>query len=157
MAIAVLGAAVVWACTGSEKEIESGRQYMSTVYNDTTTETFGRTARTITGMLVEKTGGTVRFRIHTNEDQLVSKVDLTLHSASKRGQRPVTQIATMPNGTLPLMGNSVAFLEQLLRRARGGWRQREHPGDARGRESGARGGHDDSQRERLGDAPRARD
>jgi len=117
-AAGVLAIALAAACASDEQEIESDRRYVSTVYNDTVLETFGRTSRTITGMLIEKCGDTVRFRIHTNADALVSKVDLTLHPSSRRGQRPATQIVAMPKGTLPLMQNSVAFLEQYLRRAR---------------------------------------
>ena len=118
-AAGVLALALAAACATKEKEIESDRRYISTVYNDTIVESFGRTSRTITGLLVEKSGDTVRFRVHTKADALVSTVDLTLHAASRRGQRPVTQIVTMPTGTLPLMQNSVAFLEQYLRRDEG--------------------------------------
>jgi hypothetical protein len=117
-AAGVLAIALAAACASEEKEIKADRRYVSTVYNDTVLETFGRTTRTITGMLIEKSGDTVRFRIHTNADALVSNVDLTLHPSSQRGQRPATRIVTMPKGTLPLMQNSVAFLEQYLRRAR---------------------------------------
>ena len=117
-AAGVLALALAAACATEEKEIEPDRRYISTVYNDTIVESFGRTSRTITGMLIEKSGDTVRFRVHTKADALVSTVDLTLHPASRRGQRPATQIVTMPTGTLPLMQNSVAFLEQYLRRAR---------------------------------------
>ena len=117
-ALGALAVAVAAACATDEKAIESDRRYISTVYNDTVVETFGRTSRTITGMLIEKSGDTVRFRIHTKGDALVSQVDLTLHPSSQRGQRPATQIVSMPKGTLPLMQNSVAFLEQFLRRAR---------------------------------------
>jgi hypothetical protein len=116
--LAVIGALVVVACSKPEKQLESGRRYMSVTYNDTTVESFGRTDRAITGVLVERSSDSVRFRIHTTPDALVSMVDITLHPATERGERPRTRRIGMPKGTLPIMGSSVAFLEQLVRRAR---------------------------------------
>jgi len=116
--LAVIGALVVVACSKPEKQLESGRRYMSITYNDTTVESFGRTDRAITGVLVERSSDSVRFRIHTTPDALVSMVDITLHPATERGERPRTRRIGMPKGTLPIMGSSVAFLEQLVRRAR---------------------------------------
>jgi hypothetical protein len=106
------------ACSKPEKQLESGRQYMSITYNDTTVESFGRTDRAITGVFMERSSDSVRFRIHTSPDALVSMVDITLHPATERGERPRTRRIGMPKGTLPVMATSVAFLEQLLRRAR---------------------------------------
>jgi len=116
--LAVIVALVVVACSKPEKQLESGRRYMSVTYNDTTVESFGRTDRAITGVLVERSSDSVRFRIHTTPDALVSMVDITLHPATERGERPRTRRIGMPKGTLPIMGSSVAFLEQLVRRAR---------------------------------------
>jgi len=116
--LAVIAALVVVACSTPEKQLESGRRYMSITYNDTTVESFGRTDRAITGVLVERSSDSVRFRIHTTPDALVSMVDITLHPATERGERPRTRRIGMPKGTLPIMGSSVAFLEQLVRRAR---------------------------------------
>jgi hypothetical protein len=109
---------VATACASPEKQLDSGRTYMSITYTDTTFESFGRTDQAITGVLVERSSDSVRFRIHTTPDALVSMVDFTVHPASSRGERPKTRRVGMPKGTLPLMGTSVAFLEQLLRRAR---------------------------------------
>jgi len=113
--IAVLGAL---ACAAPEKQLESGRRYMSIAYTDTTIESFGRSNRAITGVLVSAPGDSVRFRIHTTAKELVSVVDVTLHPASSRGERPRTTRVGMPQGTLPVLGMSVAFLEQVLRHAR---------------------------------------
>ncbi len=111
-------ALVASACAAPEKELESGRHYLSITYTDTTIESFGRTDRSITGVLVSPLGDSVRFRIRTTPDALVSGVDITLHPASNRGERLRTTRVGMPKGTLPVMQTSVAFLEQLLRRAR---------------------------------------
>jgi len=116
--LAVIAALVVVACSTPEKQLESGRRYMSITYNDTTVESFGRTDRAITGVLVERSSDSVRFRIHTTPEALVSMVDITLHPATDRGERPRTRRIGMPKGTLPVMASSVAFLEQLVRRAR---------------------------------------
>jgi hypothetical protein len=118
----VLGYAILvlaaLACSSPEKQLESGRQYISISYNDTTFESFGRTDQAITGVVVASTGDSVRFRIHTNPDALVSMVDITLHPAASRDERPRTRRVGMPKGTLPVLATSVAFLEQLVRRAR---------------------------------------
>ena len=114
----VIAAVVVAACSQPEKQLESGRQYRSITYTDTTFESFGRTDQAITGVIVEGLGDSVRFRIHTNADGLVPVLDFTLHPASSRDQRPVTRRIGMPKGTMPVLGTSVAFLEQILRRAR---------------------------------------
>jgi len=68
--------------------------------------------------VVAKSGDSVRFRIRTGSHGLVDGVDLTVHPASRRHEPLMVQRVGMPKGTLPLMGNSVAFLEQLLRRAK---------------------------------------
>jgi hypothetical protein len=115
---ALIGAVVASACAAPEKELEPGRRYRSITYTDTTMESFGRSDRSITGVLVSQLGDSVRFRIRTTPDALVSGVDITLHPASNRGERPRTTRVGMPQGTLPIMQTSVAFLEQLLRRAR---------------------------------------
>ena len=111
-------ALVASGCSAPEKQLESGRRYLSTSYSDTTIESFSRTDQSITGVLVSQMGDSVRFRIRTTPDALVSEVDITLHPASSRGERPRTTRVGMPKGTLPVMQTSVAFLEQLLRRAR---------------------------------------
>lgn len=102
----------------SEKTLETGRRYLSTSYNDSTFETFDRTTQAVTGVVVAKSGDSVRFRIRTGSHGRVDGVDLTLHPASRRHETLIVQRVGMPKGTLPLMGNSVAFLEQLLRRAK---------------------------------------
>jgi hypothetical protein len=106
------------ACSGPEQQIESNRRYESITYNDTTLESFGRTDRAVTGVLISGPGDSVRFRIRAAQDDLVAGVDITLHPATSRDEPPRTARVGMPKGTLPLMGSSVAFLEQLLRRAR---------------------------------------
>lgn len=106
------------SCSRPERELETGRQFVSMVYSDTTYETFGRTTRAVTGLLVQDSGDSIRYRIRTASDDLVTGVDFTLHPASRRGQPLRTRRVGMPKGTLPLMGNSAAFLEQLLRRAK---------------------------------------
>ena len=106
------------ACGAPEKQLESGRRYLSIAYTDTTFESFGRTDRSVTGVLVSQLGDSVRFRIRTRPDALVTGVDITLHPASNRGEGLRTTRVGMPKGTLPVMATSVAFLEQLLRRAR---------------------------------------
>lgn len=106
------------ACSSPEKELESNRRYESITYNDTTIESFGRTDRAVTGVLISGPGDSVRFRIRAAKDDLVAGVDITLHPATSRDAPLRTARVGMPNGTLPLMGTSVAFLEQLLRRAR---------------------------------------
>jgi len=113
-AIIALGAQ---ACSSPERQLESGRAYMSVTYNDTTYESFGRTDQAITGVVVGSTSDSIRFRIHTNRDALVSMVDLTVHPATSRDERPRTRRVGMPKGTLPVLGTSVAFLEQIVRRA----------------------------------------
>ncbi len=60
----------------------------------------------------------MRFRLHTTPDALVSTLDITVHPATERGERPMTRRIGMPKGTLPVLASSVAFLEQLVRRAR---------------------------------------
>lgn len=106
------------ACASPEKQIESNRRYESITYNDTTLESFGRTDRAVTGVLVSGPGDSVRFRIRAAQDDLVTGVDITLHPATSRDQPLRTTRVGMPKGTLPLLGSSVAFFEQLLRRAR---------------------------------------
>ena len=110
-------ALVAAACSTPEKTLESDRHFVSITYADTVLETFSRTDRAITGLLVERSSDSVRFRIRTAGDALVAGVDITLHPASSRGERPRTVRVGMPKGTLPVMGTSVAFLEQLVRRA----------------------------------------
>src|SRR2546427_12436335 len=61
--------------------------------------------------LLERSSDSVRFRIDTTGDALVSVVDITLHPASDRGERPVTRRVGMPQRTLPVLATSVAFLE----------------------------------------------
>ena len=112
------GLVVAAACSKAEKQLESGRHYTSITYTDTTFESFSRTDQTITGEVIEGVGDSIRFRIHTNPDALVSVVDFTLHAATSRDHPPMTRRIGMPPGTMPLMGSSVAFLEQVLRRAR---------------------------------------
>lgn len=111
-------ALVASACSAPEKQLESGRRYLSIAYTDTTIESFRRTDRAIIGVLVSSSRDSVRFRIRTMPDALVSGVDITLHPASNRGERLRTTRVGMPPGTLPVMQTSVAFLEQLVRRAR---------------------------------------
>jgi hypothetical protein len=106
------------ACSSPEKQIEANRRYESINYNDTTLESFGRTDRAVTGVLISGSGDSVRFRIRAAQDDLVAGVDITLHPATSRDAPPRTARVGMPKGTLPLLGTSVAFLEQLLRRAR---------------------------------------
>ncbi len=106
------------ACSSPEKQIESNRRYESITYNDTTLESFGRTDRAVTGVLISGPRDSVRFRIRAAKDDLVAGVDITLHPATSRDESLRTTRVGMPKGTLPLMGSSVAFLEQLLRRAR---------------------------------------
>jgi hypothetical protein len=69
-------------------------------------------------VLVSAPGDSVRFRIRAAKDDLVDGVDITLHPATSRDEPRRTTRVGMPKGTLPLLGTSVAFLEQLLRRAR---------------------------------------
>lgn len=109
--------AVLTGC-GSEQQLESNRRFYSVTYQDTTWETFSRTNREITGELRNDSGDTVRFRIRTTGDAEVKGVDYTLHPATSRGQPLMTQRVGMPENTIPVMQNSVAFIEQLLRRAR---------------------------------------
>ncbi|HVH10027.1 MAG TPA: hypothetical protein VM736_09540 [Gemmatimonadales bacterium] len=116
--LACAGLVVAASCSRAEQQLESGRQYISITYTDTTFESFGRTDRAIIGVVIADFGDSVRFRIHTNPDALVSVVDVTLHPATRRDERPVTRRLGMPKGTMPVMGSSVAFLEQLLRRSR---------------------------------------
>ena len=106
------------ACSSPEQQLESNRRYLSVTYNDTTLETFSRTNRAVTGVLITGPGDSLRFRIRAARDDLVQGVDITLHPATSRDQPLHTARVGMPQGTLPVMGSSVAFLEQLLRRAR---------------------------------------
>lgn len=114
----VLALALGAACSSPEKQLESNRRYMSVTYNDTTLETFSRTDRAVTGVLITGPGDSLRFRIRETGDDLVQGVDVTLHPATSRDQPLHTARVGMPKGTLPVMGSSVAFLEQILRRAR---------------------------------------
>ncbi|HET9707908.1 MAG TPA: hypothetical protein VFP39_06370, partial [Gemmatimonadales bacterium] len=106
------------ACSSPERQIEADRRYESITYNDTTLESFGRSDRAVTGVLVSGPGDSVRFRIRAAKDDLVTGVDITLHPATSRDEPLHSTRVGMPKGTLPLLGTSVAFLEQLLRRAR---------------------------------------
>jgi len=106
------------ACASPEQQLETNRRFTSITYTDTTRETFDRTNRAVTGVLVSGPGDSVRFRIRTARGELVQGVDITLHPATSRDQPIHTARVGMPTGTLPLLGNSVAFLEQLLRRAK---------------------------------------
>ena len=106
------------ACSSPEKTLETNRRFAEITYNDTTQETFGRTTKAVTGVLVSGPGDSIRFRIRTAKDELVAGIDITLHPATSRDQPIRTTRVGMPQGTLPVMGTSVAFLEQLLRRAR---------------------------------------
>ena len=106
------------ACSSSEKQIEANRSYESITYNDTTVESFSRTDRAVTGVLISGPGDSLRFRIRAAKDDLVAGVDITLHPATSRDEPLHSTRVGMPKGTLPLLGTSVAFLEQLLRRAR---------------------------------------
>ena len=116
--VAVTSVLAGLACSSPEKQIESNRRYISITYNDTTLESFSRTDRAVTGVLISGPGDSVRFRIRAAVDDLVQGVDITLHPATSRDQPLHTARVGMPKGTLPVMGSSVAFLEQLLRRAR---------------------------------------
>ncbi|HEX4562109.1 MAG TPA: hypothetical protein VH113_09795 [Gemmatimonadales bacterium] len=116
MACAAL--AICVSCSTPEKPLEFGRQYTSIVYADTEAETFGRTDRSVTGVVVDRYGDSVRFHIHTKPDALVSSVDFVALQAPRRGGRTMKKSFDLPKGTMPLFENSVAFLEQLLRRAR---------------------------------------
>ena len=99
---ALIAALVVAACSQVEKQLESGRRYMSITYTDTTFESFGRTDQAITGLLVEEGNDSVRFRLNTTSDALVSVMDITVHPVTSRGERPMTRRVGMPKGTLPL-------------------------------------------------------
>ena len=109
---------VAVACRAPEQRLETGRRYLEITYTDTTTEAFDRTDRAVTGVLVSRQGDSVRFRIRTARDAFVDGVDITLHPATNRDEPIRTTRVGMPRGTLPVMQTSVAFLEQLLRRAR---------------------------------------
>ncbi len=111
-------ALVALTCSSPERQLESGRRYMSINYSDTTRESFDRTDRAVTGVIVASTGDSIRFRIRTKDDALVAGVDITLHPATSRDAHIASTRVGMPKGTLPMMGTSVAFLEQVLRRAR---------------------------------------
>ena len=78
----------------------------------------GHFSRDLPPVLTIEPGDSVRFRIRAAQDDLVAGVDITLHPATSRDEAPRTARVGMPKGTVPLMGTSVAFLEQLLRRAR---------------------------------------
>ena len=80
LAVALVGSA---CAPPPEKQLEVGRRYMSITYTDTTTELFSRTDQAITGELVWHGGDSIRFRIRTMPNALVSGVDMTLHPASK--------------------------------------------------------------------------
>jgi hypothetical protein len=116
--LAFVAAACLVGCSGAERQIESGRRYVSIVYSDTTYETFGRSDRSVTGVLVEKSGDSTSFKTRNLSDERVAEVDLTLLPSARRHQPSMTRVFDIPSGTIPLLGNSVAFLEQLLRRAR---------------------------------------
>lgn len=105
------------ACSSAERTLETNRRFAEITYTDTTRETFDRTTRAVTGVLVSGPGDSVRFRIRTARNEQVDGVDITLHPASSRGEPLRVTRVGMPKGTLPVMGTSVAFLEQLLRRA----------------------------------------
>lgn len=116
--LACLAVAALASCAKPETQLESGRQYTSIVYADTEYETFGRTDRSVSGVVVSRYGDSVRFKIHTKPDAQVSGVDFTALQSIRRGGRTMKRSFDIPKGTMPLFENSVAFLEQLLRRAR---------------------------------------
>src|SRR5262249_14154102 len=61
---------------------------------------------------------TVRFTIITGKNALVSGVDFSVHPATRRSASALTRHIPIPENTMPLLQNSAAFLEQLVRRAR---------------------------------------
>ena len=109
------------ACSNPEKQIEANRRYESITYNDTTLESFGRTDRAVTGVLVSGratrcASGSVPPR--TTWSTAWTSRSIQRRAATSRDEPRRTTRVGMPQGTLPVMGTSVAFLEQVLRRAR---------------------------------------
>ena len=101
-----------------DKPIEATRQFVSTHYSDTSTQSVSRTAKTLSGYVASKDGDTVRYLAAVGKDATVDWVDLTVQGNFSRGMPVQKMRVMMPKETLPLMGDAVGFLEQILRRAR---------------------------------------
>ena len=117
----VLASVVAAACTQSkrdDKPIEPTRQFASTHYAQKSTQSVSRTARSVSGFVASEDGDTVRYVAAVAKDATVDWVDLTVQGRASRGEPAQKVRVLMPKATLPLMGDAVGLLEQILRRAR---------------------------------------
>jgi len=116
-AIACSLAAGATACLApTEKPVESGRGFVTTVYTDTEVESFSRTTQHLRGVISSRYDS-VFYVVWLGDSGLVRSVDL-ISRGRGRGASVHARRVVMPKGTMPMVHGSGALLEQILRRAR---------------------------------------
>jgi hypothetical protein len=108
--------AAVTCSAPAEKTIESGRGFITTVYTDTEIESFSRTTHHLRGVIASRRDS-LFYVVWLGDSGLVRSVDLISRGIG-RGASVHAVHVPMPQGTMPMMRGSGAFLEQILRRAR---------------------------------------
>jgi len=115
----VLGtfAASVACPAPTEKVVESGRGFVTTVYTDTEVESCPRTTQHLRGVITSRYDS-LSYVVWLGDSGLVRSVDLIAVGKGRRNPSVHARHMPMPPGTLPMMHGSGALLEQVLRRAR---------------------------------------
>ncbi len=109
--------ATAGACAApAEKPVEAGRGFVTTVYTDTEVESFSRTTQHLRGVISSRRDS-IFYVVWLGDSGLVRSVDL-ISRGHGRGASVHARHMVMPQGTMPMMHGSGAFIEQLLRRAR---------------------------------------
>lgn len=115
LVLGLFGAAV--ACSATvEKTVESGRGFITTVYTDTEVESFSRTTHYLRGVISSRRDS-VFYIVWLGDSGLVRSVDI-ISRGHGRGASVHAKRVPLPQGTMPMLHGSGAFLEQILRRAR---------------------------------------
>jgi hypothetical protein len=101
----------------TEKPVESGRGFITTVYTDTEVESFSRTTEHLRGVISSRRDS-LFYVVWLGDSGLVRSVDLIARGHGRGGASVHAGHYPMAKGTLPMVYGSGALLEQLLRRAR---------------------------------------
>lgn len=112
-----LGASIALGCGKPEQPIESGRGFMTVVYNDTTVEQFSRTTKRLMVTIVERSD-TLRYTAMLGDSGLVTSVGLSVVAHRGHDRETMAHKFRMPKGTMPIMAGSGVMFEQILRRVR---------------------------------------
>jgi hypothetical protein len=118
LVLAVVAAAGCRESRRDDRPTEPTRQFVSTHYSDTSTQSVSRTKKTVRGYVASSEGDTVRYVAAVTKEALVDWVDLIVQGGPSHREPDQKMRVIMPKETLPLMGDAVGFLEQILRRAR---------------------------------------